>query len=53
MKKTFFGRFFTVIKEIVKQKILLRTPYILKVRDPTFLRPEFDVRRPSLKVEKF
>ena len=53
MKKTFLGSFFTVIKEIVKQKIFLRTPYILKVSDPTFLRPKFDVRRTSLKVEKF
>jgi hypothetical protein len=31
---------------------LQRPPYIQKATDPIFLRPKFDVRHPSLKVEK-
>ena len=30
---------------MVIQKILLRTPYMQKVRYPTFFKPKFDVRR--------
>ena len=40
MKKDFFGLLFTVTKEIFfNQKILLKTPYIQKVRDPTYIDP--------------
>ena len=53
VKKTFWKFVYCYNFFFVKQKILLRTPYKQKVRDPSFLRPKFDVRRPPLKVEKF
>ena len=39
-----FIRITAINSFFVIQKILLRTPCIQKVKDPTFLRPEFDVR---------
>ena len=47
-EKDCFGFLFNCYNFFCKQKILLRTPYMKKVSDPTFLRPKFDVRRPSL-----
>ena len=46
--KRLFGFFPNVIKKNFKQKILLTTPYMQKVWDPTSLKPKFDVKRPSL-----
>ena len=43
-EKDFFWIFIVIIFLFVKQKILLKTPYMQKVRDTTFLRPKFDVR---------
>ena len=48
----FFWIFLLLQLLFVKQNILLRTPYIQKVRDPTFSRPKSNVRRPSLQVKK-
>ena len=42
-KRMFWNFFYLSIFFFIKQKILQRTPYQQKVRDPTFLRPKFDV----------